>query len=128
MSNRDLLVKRVGNAPVEEEPQKTNNSPLGTPLTGTKALYIVVVEDPSSKPKFRVYGTAKPDKTPGYLEISTGYDLTKLTKAQLEQLRTYEDVIELGKEGKVELVNITFPWQRIISIKNVSFGYKAKSA
>lgn len=120
MSNKDLSVKKVSNSLPEEEQQKINKSTLGIPIVGNKALYIIMVEDPSSKPKFRAYGTAKPDKTQGYVEM-TGYDITN---AQIDQLRTYEDVIQLG----LEAINIAFPWNRVISVRNVSFGYKIKSA
>ncbi len=99
-----------------------NNSVTEKPLTGIKALYIVTAEDPLSTPKIRVYGTTKFDKAPGYVEISSGYNLSNLTQAQLEQLKTYEDAVELSKQGGLELVNIIIPWNRIFSIKNVSFA------
>ncbi len=125
-NNKDINIKPIGNNIFPYEmPQQQINKQLGMPSTGNKALYIVIVEDPSSKPKLRVYGTAKPEKTQSFLEF-IGYDLTINTTAQIEQLKTYEDVIELSNQGKTDLVSLVYPWSRVISIKNVS--YKIKSA
>ena len=121
-NDKDLMVRRVGSAPSDDQ-QKNNKIMLGMPASGNKALYLIVVEDPSSESKFITYGTAKPDKTIGFVEF-IGYDLSKATR--IETLKTYEDVTELGFRGEAELVSICIPSTRVVSIRNVS--YKTKSA
>lgn len=87
-----------------------------------KMLYILVVEDPSLKAKTRYFATQKVDKTAGFADI-VGYEVTN---AQSSKLKTWDDATTLAETQELEIFNISFPWHRVISIRNVS--YKLKSA
>lgn len=87
-----------------------------------KLLYIVVIEDLSSDQGIRFIATSKVDKNPVCLDV-IGYEVTN---AQTDKLKTWDDAVELATNEKMEIISVTFPWHRIISIRNVS--YKTKSA
>ncbi len=96
---------------------------IGLPSNSTnKALYIVVVEDPTIKAKKRVFAAQKVVHNTPTLEVF-GYEITD---AQTSQLKSFNDASNLAKEGQLEILNVSFPWCRVISITNVS--YKLKSA
>lgn len=88
-----------------------------------KLLYTVVMEDPTVKDGVRNYVTSKVDKAGAFAEI-IGYEVTS---AQITKLKTWNDVTELANKSKnMELISMTFPWHRVISIRNVSYKAKAQ--
>jgi hypothetical protein len=105
--------------PQEAKALANANKMLGN--SANKLLYILVTEDPSNKTQVRYFATAKVDKLATYVDL-VGYEVTN---AQSNKLKTWDDVTELAKKGKLEILNISFPWQRVINIRNVS--YKIKS-
>lgn len=86
----------------------------------TKNLYIVKVEDPSMRTKISSFATAKIDifdygvDFAGYLVPNRSSDNIKTTK---------EALIEANK-GNKELYSITYPWQKVISVRNISYRNK----
>lgn len=93
------------------------------PLNSTNSvLYILVMEDPSVKGKTRCFATNKVDKASWGVDFR-GYEVSNINNAQ-ENLKTYENAVEFAKTAKTSLIEMTIPWQRIISITNMS--YKAK--
>lgn len=87
-----------------------------------KMLYILVVEDPTAKEKYRLFATTKIDKMAGFSDV-IGYEITN---AQSSKLKTWDDATALAEKQELEVVSFSFPWHRVISIRNVS--YKSKSA
>ena len=90
--------------------------------SANKMLYILVVEDPSLKAKTRYFATQKVDKMASFADI-IGYEVTD---AQSSKMKTWDDATALAEKQEKEIVSISFPWHRVISIRNVS--YKSKSA
>lgn len=86
-----------------------------------KLLYLLVVEDPSVKTKTRIFATGKLDKNAAFVDMF-GYEITNVHSTQL---KTWNDAVELANKESIELVNMSFPWQRVLSIRNVN--YKQKS-
>ena len=119
MSNRN---NQLADLPQQADALEKANRSMGN--STNKLLYILVVEDPTLKEKCRLFATTKVDKMTAFAEV-IGYEITN---AQSNKLKTWDDVVELvnTKNGSIELVNISFPWHRVISIRNVT--YKSKSA
>ena len=109
-----------GEVPQEAKTIEKVNRIIGN--STNKLLYIVVTEDLSSDQGIRYFATSKIDKTPVCLDV-VGYEVTN---AQSSQLKTWDDAVELATQEKIENISISFPWHRVISIRNVS--YKTKSA
>ncbi len=115
-----MVTVKWDDGPQEAKALEKANKLLGN--STNKLLYIVVTEDPSIEAKIRYFATTKVDKN-AYTVDLVGLEVTN---AQNNKLETWDDAIELAKEGKLEMQSIAFPWHRIISIKNVS--YKKASA
>lgn len=101
-----------------------------------KELYIVVTEEsgytlnvtgksakstPSSK--LRIYLAVRADETQATIKIS-GYDVTANSEldAQLKEVKTYNDALDIAKNGNLELEILTFPWHRIVRIKQLRYN------
>lgn len=117
MSNKN---NQLADLPLEAKALENANKTIGN--STNKLLYILVVEDPTVKQNCRIFATSKVDKMAAFADI-IGYEITN---AQSNKLKTWDDVIELANDGNIELINISFPWHRVINIRNVT--YKSKSA
>lgn len=87
----------------------------------TNLIYLVSVEDPSDKAKSRNFLANKVDKVSYGVELK-GFEINN--KKQLSNLKTFEDAIELAKKESIEMIDLMIPWQRVISIKNMSYKTK----
>jgi len=87
-----------------------------------KIVYLVRVEEPIGKTKSRAFLTSKIIKGDVFLEF-TGHEI-KVTN--IDKIKTYDDAIKIANEDKFPLVNIIYPWRRIINVKNVSYYKKDK--
>lgn len=99
--------------------------------TNTKELYIVVTDEPnvtvSKSGKSAVisqttYLAIRADETGATVKLS-GYDVTHNSKiiAQLKDAKTYNEALDPAKNENLEFQVLTFPWQRIIRIKQLKF-------
>ena len=113
-------IKDIGIELQESGALRRVNSELAN--STTKLLYTIVVEDPTAKTECRLFATSKVDKSATFCEV-IGYEITG---AQSSKLKTWNDVIELATKSQLDLVNMTFPWHRVINIKNVSYKAKAQ--
>lgn len=104
--NNDLAVE-----PVSRIPQNSTN---------TKALFIVVTEDPTVKTKHRFYITHRVDQNPQIAEI-LGYEVTDSTITQIKSAGSYNDAFELAKKEN-EVEHLMIPWQKILRIKKLSYS------
>lgn len=86
-----------------------------------KIVYKIRVEDPTSRPKSREFLAYNMLENPYYLEIR-GVDLTQSLQTHNNlEINSYRDIIDLKEKGLVEIINIRFPWTRIVNIQNMSF-------
>lgn len=118
MSNKN---NNIQDLPLEAKALENANKSINS--STNKPLYILMVEDPALKVKYRYFATPKIDKMAGIVDI-VGYEIE--TNAQINKIKTWDDAVELASKEKFNIVNMTFPWHRVISIRNVS--YKSKSA
>lgn len=97
-----------------------------------KDLYIVVTEEPgivtsgkqtkSLTLKERIYLAVRVDEAAATVKIS-GYDVTSNSElnAQLKEAKSYNDALEIARNGNVESEVLTFPWHRIVRIKQLKY-------
>lgn len=85
-----------------------------------KMAYLITIEDPSHKPKFRTFYASKYDKSV-CLDFK-GYETTSLKITS--EIRTYDEVISIAEENNLTMQELCFPWHRVISIRNVSYRTK----
>ena len=88
--------------------------------TTTKNVYIVKVQDPSMRTKISTFATTKIDVF-GYGVDFAGYLVA--TKSS-DEIKTVQDAIKEANKGSKELYSIKYPWQNIISVRNVSYRNK----
>jgi hypothetical protein len=87
----------------------------------TKTTYLVKVEDPTMKRKVTAFLTAKLDRTSYGVEL-VGY---LVPVAPADEVRTEKDAVALvnSKDTK-SLYSVIYPWDRVISVRNVSYRLK----
>lgn len=101
--------------------------------TNTKELYIVVTDEPDitkvskskktlTTTKETIYLAVRVDETNATVKMS-GYNVTHNSEliAQLKNAISYNDAIDIAKNENLELQVLTFPWQRIIRIKQLKY-------
>lgn len=100
--------------------------------TNTKELYIVVTDEPAAlvsktgksakAVNQTVYLAIRADETNATVKLS-GYDVTHNSDiiAQLKDAKTYNEALDYAKKEELEFQVLTFPWQRIIRIKQLKF-------
>lgn len=81
--------------------------------SANKPIYILRAEDPGVKGKVQYYRVHKIDRNANHVTI-TGLTVTK---AQAEK-----NILEITANTRE--INIEIPWQKVISIENVSFKRK----
>lgn len=86
----------------------------------TKILYVVTVEDPSKTEPIRFFAVvgSRLRQNPGISVEITG---SEVTEAQVKKLQPNN--INADAFNK-KLVNIIFPWRRLISIQNITYNSK----
>lgn len=101
--------------------------------TNTKELYIVVTDEPGmanvgkstktlASTKETVYLAVRADETNATVKMS-GYNVTHNSDliAQLKDAKTYNDAIDIAKNENLEFQVLTFPWHRIVRIKQLKY-------
>lgn len=108
-NNSDLAIEKIDKVP--------------TVSGNTKALFLVVVEDPTVKTKTRYYLSNRVDRTEMTVEI-VGFETTidNSTIAQLKSAKTYNEACEIAKMDASE--HLILPWQKIIRIRKFTFSTK----
>jgi len=95
--------------------------------SANKVVYIVETEDPFLPKEPRIFLALKIIESAVTLDI-VGYDIsknnTKETQKNKQQL-TYQQALEQVEKGIVEVINIKFPWTRVISVRNVNYKHKS---
>jgi hypothetical protein len=87
----------------------------------TKTTYLVKVEDPTMKRKVTAFLTAKLDRTSYGVEL-VGY---LVPTAPADEVRTEKDAVALvNSKGMKSLYSVIYPWDRVISVRNVSYRLK----
>lgn len=95
--------------------------------SANKVLYIVRVEDPSVKSKIRSYAALKLNETMAhYLQlIGFEYPKTETKNNTQKKINTYQEAVEIAEKENLDIEDLRFPWQRVISIKNVNYQNKS---
>jgi hypothetical protein len=89
--------------------------------TANKIVYLLKIEDHIGKAKYRHFVTSKMQQFPHGVEI-IGYEISSSSVAKVESHTTAVEAVNESKEQK--LVQMTFPWDRIVYINNVSYRIK----
>ena len=113
-------VNQLSDEPIQAKALENVNRALGN--STNKLLYMLVVEDPTTKTNSRIFITSKVDRMAAFADV-IGYEITSI---QSSKLKTWDDAVELANKERLEVISIAFPWHRVISIRNVS--YKTKNA
>ncbi len=95
--------------------------------SANKVVYIVEVEDPFLSKEPRVFLALKMTESANYLDL-VGYDISKNNIKETQnskQKLTYQQALEQVEKGTVEVINIRFPWTRVISVRNVNYKHKS---
>lgn len=88
-----------------------------------KPAYIVSVVDSNSKTdKTRIFITDNRNLSNSYVEFKG----LEVTKEQLNNVKNWEDAVSLAKTGNLDMEEWIFPWQKIISIKHLTYKRKAQ--
>ncbi len=85
-------------------------------------LWIVKVEDPSTKSKIKYYAVLKMTQDTTCLDV-VGIEINQ---KQQNALESFSDVENYVKEGTTRVVSIKFPWTRVISIENRTYKRKVR--
>ena len=81
--------------------------------------YLVRVEDPTTKGNERRYiALKKPIISSSHIEF-TGFEIPITTSAKV---KTKADALNYAQSKAVELEDLMISWQRVISIKNLSYN------
>lgn len=95
--------------------------------SNNKALYVVVMEDPTVKGKVVNYFAKKISEKSFYLEL-TGYEVNTNYIAQMTNAKTFEDAVELARDGNKEQQIVYLPWNRILRIKKYLLNSAGKES
>lgn len=98
--------------------KKGENSKEITDLPGgakNKIVYIIKVMDEDFKIKYFI--SSKVDITSAIVKF-IGYETTKTSA---NKIKTYSDAIFIANKSKINLVDITYPLYRVISVQNVTY-------
>lgn len=108
---KDLEVKKIDNLPGVSG----NN----------KALYMVVVEDPSIKQKARYYLSHRVDRNDATIEI-VGLEIANInsTLTLIKSAKTYDDALEIAKKQESQSEYLIIPWHKILRINKFTFSTK----
>lgn len=91
-------------------------------VSATKEVYLVVVEDPTSKTKSRMYLTSRINEKAFSISL-TGYEITNknVVQTQKDEPRNFNEVMENAKNNASSgLELVTIPWQRVINYKTIN--------
>lgn len=92
--------------------------------TNNKTVLLVLVEDPSVKVKYRGFLGVPELEMAGSLLSIKGYEISWSDR---EKINSYQDALIFANKfnnGPEDVVEIKYPWQRVISVNNI--GYKRK--
>lgn len=112
----DIVIEQV-TFPANKD--KKNNLPIG--ISTNKSLYLVVVEDQTTKDKKRAFiSSGAPDFVPPGIKIQ-GFEISYTNR---ENIRTHADVHQyiMG-----DLLEIMYPLNRVINVRNISYKTKEKN-
>lgn len=83
--------------------------------SGNKTVYFVIVEDQNVRSKIRRFVSSYLDQKVYGIEF-VGYEVNSSAL-----VKDYQDAINEANKGKRELFSIIYPWQRVISIRNITY-------
>lgn len=117
-------MKEIKDLEVTQDSRFSGNS------TNMKELYIVVTEELATSgkgtknvpTKETIYLAIRADESVSTVKMS-GYDVTYNIQiiAQLKDAKTYNEAINIAKNENLEFQVLTFPWQRIVRIKQLKY-------
>lgn len=101
---------------MEEKSKKIENF---SSKTSHKMAYLMLVEDPSVRVKYRAFVGAQVIHTPETAQIK-GYEINWSDR---DKINSYEDALEKAnkKNSSPDSVDISYPWARVISVRNVCY-------
>jgi hypothetical protein len=96
-------------AKIESFSSKSNN----------KIAFLMLVEDPSVKIKFRGFVGANPTIEPSGI-LFKGYEINWSDR---DKITSFEDALLMAskKNGPEDAVEIRYPWGRVISVRNICY-------
>lgn len=85
-----------------------------------KTVYILLVEDPSKREKFRAFVGVD------VISGSETFDLKgyEIKWSNRDKITGFDDAIKYANEfnkGPEDIVDIKYPWHRVISVRNVTY-------
>jgi hypothetical protein len=113
--------KNTDNVAVQEATAKAQAEARMKDNSGYNALYIVTVEDPTVKAKSRKFASPKPP-----LEAAFYVDVTGIEIVTKKAYKSYKEVLDDVKGETVKMVNIKFPWTKVIHIDNRTYQTKTR--
>lgn len=97
------------------------NSMPGMEITN-KTVYLIVTEDALVKAKVRAYVASKFTESQAYMSFRGA----EISHTQIKELSSYDDAIELANKNKSSIEEMIYPWNKICSIKNITYRHKGK--
>ncbi len=94
-------------------------------------VYLVRFEDPENVPIIRSFIVIKQPLMNTYSVSFQGFETSKNTrnkKSKEQEIRTKEEAISYAKDNDVKFYDLICPWQRVISIENLSYQSKIKKS
>lgn len=124
MSKNTVLIDKGSPAVLQPEtPQEASARALADAKLREKSsnnpIYLVTVEDPTSKLNFRYFIATKLNYEGNCLDV-VGYEIKK---TEIKTLNNVREVLDNVIKGKlVQISNIKFPWTRVINIENKTYN------
>jgi len=90
-------------------------------------IYLVKIEDPEIAPEIRSFIVLKQPLMNAYSVTFQGFEISKNTrnkKNKVQDIRTREEAISYAKDNEVKFYDLICPWQRVVSIENLSYQSK----
>lgn len=87
------------------------------PKSTNKLVYLLVLEDPTKPKKIGYFLTSKLNQNTITIEVN-GFYVTD--EKQIENIASLDD----QKFADRQIISMIFPWQKVISIRNVTYRSK----
>lgn len=90
-------------------------------------IYLVKIEDPETTPIIRSFIVLKQPLMNAYSVSFQGFEISKSSqnkKSKEQEIRTREEAISYAKDKDLKFCDLICPWQRVVSIENLSYQSK----
>ena len=85
--------------------------------SGNKTLYLIAVEDPFVTSGKRLFVSKYAAELNFGVQMVVGYEIDYRTK----NVESEEQALLLVNKGTREIFSITFPWNKVVSFRNVTY-------